>query len=108
MSDDLKSFKISDATPKGADRGSRKSAEGAATSSVGFPNVEAQVESDGPALQGLDDRYDLLVEMSKSGTPKDKAAAKKAALAYERAHGLLTHLLNTKQQMSGAGDEGEA
>lgn len=107
MSDQLKSFKISDATPRGSDRGGKKGQDKAApSSSVGFPNIEAQVEQDGPALAGLDDRYDLLVELSKSGSAKDKAAAKKAALAYERAHGLLTHLLSTKAQLAGGG-EGE-
>jgi hypothetical protein len=106
MSDDLKSFKISDATPRGQTRQPKsKGAEDPPAASVGFPSIEAQVEQDGPALPGLDERYDRLEALSKSGSNKEKAGAKKAMLAYERTHALLTHLLNTKAELSGAGGE---
>jgi len=106
MTDDLKSFKISDATPKGQSRQGKKVAEESGPPpSVGFPSIEAQVEHDGPAMAGLDERYDRLEALSKSGSNKEKAGAKKAMLAYERTHALLTHLLNTKQELSGDGDE---
>lgn len=107
MSDDLKSFKISDATPRGQTRRPKaKDDTPPEAGSVGFPSIEAQVENDGPALPGLDERYDRLEALSKSGSPKEKAGAKKAMVAYERTHALLTHLLNTKQQLAGGGDEG--
>lgn len=108
MSDDLKSFKISDATPRGQTRQAKNKGgdDEAAAASVGFPSIEAQVEHDGPAMAGLDERYDRLEALSKSGSNKEKAGAKKAMMAYERTHALLTHLLNTKAQLSG-GAEGE-
>ena len=108
MSDDLKSFKISDATPRGQTRQAKaKAGEEQAAASVGFPSIEAQVEADGPAMAGLDERYDRLEELSKSGSAREKAGAKKAMMAYERTHALLTHLLNTKAQLSGGGEEQE-
>jgi hypothetical protein len=105
MSDDLKSFKISDATPRAQTRQAKTRGDGAQeAASVGFPSIEAQVEHDGPAMAGLDERYDRLEALSKSGSNKEKAGAKKAMLAYERTHALLTHLLNTKAQLAGGGE----
>jgi len=99
MSEDLKSFKISDTARRGVDSPKKKGEEAGPPPSVGFPNIEAQVEQDGPALAGMRERHAGLMEMSKSGDPKAKAAARKAALGYERSLALLEHLLATKQQM---------
>lgn len=109
MSDELKSFKISDATPKGDQKRTTKggSDDAGAPASVGFPHIEAEVEHDGPSLAGLAERLALLEDMAKSSTAqKDKAAAKKASLAYERTRDLVEHLLATKAQLSGGGSEG--
>ena len=106
MTDDLKSFKISDATPRGQTRQAKtKESSPETAASVGFPSIEAQVEQDGPALAGLDERYDRLEALSKTGSAREKAGASKAMVAYERAHALLTHLLNTKADLAGSNED---
>jgi hypothetical protein len=111
MSDSMKGFKVSDATPKAIDRkGAKKDggqdAAGETPSSVGFPRIEAEVEQDGPGLAGLRARLGELEELAKSGSMKEKPAAKKAAEAYARTVGLLDHLLATKQKLGQGGSEG--
>jgi hypothetical protein len=98
---DLKSFKISDQTKQPVDRPKSKAgkAEPAAPPSVGFPRIEAVVESGD--LGGLSERLATLQEMARSGSNKDKLAAKKAAAAYERASALLGYLLDTKVRLAG-------
>ncbi len=105
MSDDLKNFKIQDAVKKPVER-PRAAAPGASSEeasepeSIGFPFIEAQVEADGPWLDGMRERHAVLDEMGKNGaSPKEKASGKKAALGYQRALELLDHLLATKAQM---------
>lgn len=103
---DLKSFKISDQVKQPLDRprpGQKKPAE--PPPSAGFPRIEGVVESDSPDLSGLAERHALLEELAAGeGTPRDKAAAKKAAQAYARARELLGYLLETKKKMgSGTG-----
>ena len=99
MSEALKNFQISDAVGRGVQAPGKKSQDEGPPPSVGFPNVEAEVEGDGPSLAGMRERHATLVELSKTGGPKEKAAARKAALGYERSIALLDHLLATKQQM---------
>lgn len=98
---DLKSFKISDQTKQPVDRPRAKAAgkADAAPPSVGFPRIEAVVESGD--LGGLGDRLAVLQEMARNGSNKDKLAAKKAAAAYERASALLGYLLETKARLAG-------
>lgn len=96
MSEDLKSFKIQSRVGSRVDRPSAKAGAKDAAESVGFPRIEAIVETEAPDLSGLTARHAQLQEMSKAGAPKDKAAAAKAAVAYERATDLLEHLLATK------------
>ncbi len=99
---DLKSFKISDQTKQPVDRPRSKAAakaDAAPPPSVGFPRIEAVVESGD--LGGLSDRMAALQEMARSGSNKDKLAAKKAAAAYERAAALLGYLLETKARLAG-------
>jgi hypothetical protein len=111
MSESIKGFKISDATPKAVDRkAAKKDSSGAGASepasSVGFPRIEAEVEQDGPSLGALRARMAALEELAQTGTMKEKPAAKKAADAYARTIGLLDHLLATKQKLGQGGSEG--
>lgn len=100
MSDsDLKSFKISDQVKKPVERARGKGAPPEPPPSVGFPQIEAAVESGD--IAGLQERLTVLQEMAKSGSNKDKLAAKKAAAGYERALALLTYLLETKARLAG-------
>ena len=105
---ELKSFKIGDQVKKQVDRpkGKAASAEApAAGSSTGFPRIEALVESVAPDLAGFDGRQAQLEEMAKGkGSNKEKAGAKKAAVAYAKARALISYLLETKQKMMGGGN----
>lgn len=106
----LKSFKISDQVkPTDRSKGTgKKSEEAPAAGSAGFPLIEGLVESAAPDLSGLDARTAQLDEMAKGkGTPKEKAAAKKAHGAYVKARALIDYLLETKNKM-GAGGAGGA
>ncbi len=97
---DLKSFKIADQTKQPVERARNKGAKDEAPPppSVGFPRIEALVESGD--LGGLELRLATLQEMSRSGSNKDKLAARKAAGAYERAQALLGYLLDTKARLA--------
>lgn len=98
---DLKSFKISEQQKAPVDRprsGKATKEEPAPPPSVGFPRIEGVVESGD--LGGLEQRLGVLQEMSRSGSNKDKLAAKKAAAAYERAQALLAYLLDTKARLA--------
>jgi hypothetical protein len=97
--EDLKSFKISDQAKKPTEKAGKKE-EPPAASSVGFPHIEALVEASTPDLSGFEGRLAQLHEMTKSGSNKDKLAAKKAAAAYEKARALLQYLLDTKARLT--------
>ena len=104
--DELKGFKISDQVQQRVDRpaaGSKKGDKAGSAESVGFPRIEALVGSSEPDLSGLATRMTALQELASSGSNKEKAGAKKAAVAYERAADLLEHLLQTKAAMGGGG-----
>lgn len=97
----MKSFKISDQQKPGVAKPTAKKGEAEAPS-AGFPTIEALVEQSAPDLSGLDARHAQLAELAKSGASnKEKAGAKKAAVAYERAKDLVEHLLDTKARMAG-------
>lgn len=98
--EDLKGFKISDQVKAPVEKPRGKKAEAAAPPpSVGFPRIEAVVESGD--LGGLEGRLGQLKELQKAGGNKEKLAAKKAAAAYERAAALLNYLLDTKARLAG-------
>lgn len=97
--EDLKSFKIQGQA--GVRQASKKEAPPPPPPSVGFPHIEAVVESATPDLSGLEARLAQLQELAKSGANKDKLAAKKAAAAYEKARALLLYLLETKARLAG-------
>lgn len=102
MSDDLKGFQIQSRVHQRVDRPSGpKTSEETDSSSVGFPRIEALVEAGAPDLQGLATRRTQLQELAKAGSTKEKPAAQKAALAYERTEALVSYLLETKANMRG-------
>ena len=101
MSDDLKSFKIQNKVGQRVDRPASRKGAAAEPASVGFPRIEAIVEAESADLSGLAARHQALCDLAKTGTAKDKAAASKAAVAYERAQDLLEHLLQTKAALQG-------
>lgn len=104
MTDKMKSFKIGDQQKPGIGKAGAKKADAPEAPSAGFPRIEALVEQQAPDLSGLDARHAQLAELSKDGpTNKDKAGAKKAAIAYERARDLVEHLLETKARLGGKG-----
>jgi hypothetical protein len=104
MTEDLKSFTIQSRVNQRVDRpASTPSGDAENAASVGFPRIEALVEADSLDLQGLSSRRAQLQEIVKSGGPKEKPAAQKAALAYERTEALLHHLMEIKASM-GQGD----
>ncbi len=110
-SDELKSFKVGDKVKKPVEpprQGAKAEPAPQAAGSVGFPRIEALVEADQPDLAGLEARHAELVAMAGSAKAnKDKAAAKKAAQAYQRARELIAYLLETKAKLSGgAGPSG--
>lgn len=103
--DDLKSFKISDKVKKPVEP-PRPKDDLPAQASVGFPRIEAVVEAAVPDLSGLEARQAELAGLAKGGSNKQRAAAKKAALAYQRVRELVAYLLETKARMSAGGGGG--
>jgi hypothetical protein len=104
---ELQSFKISEQVKAAVDRPRGKKDKDKSSGpppTVGFPRIEAVVESGGDdVLLALQQRLATLQEMSKSGANKQKLAAKKAAAAYEKASALLQYLLATKAKLTGTG-----
>jgi hypothetical protein len=98
--DDLKGFKISDQVKTKVDRPTKKEVVAPAAPSAGFPALEALVDAE-PDMGGFHARHASLVEMSKSGTTKDKAAARKAATAYEKTKDVIGVLMDTKKKLGG-------
>lgn len=99
--DDFSTFKIGDMrraavrTTKPA-RGGK--AEAAAEPSLGFPAVEARLESGtvDSVAEELRASYEQLDGMSTQGDTRSRAGAKKAMGAYERAADLFEYLFQTK------------
>jgi hypothetical protein len=100
---ELSSFKISDQVKAPVERPkAKKEKDAGPPPSVGFPRIEAVVESgDAQTIAGLQARLAALQEMAKAGSNKDKLAAKKAAAAYEKTKALLDYLLATKAKLTG-------
>ncbi|MBM4281895.1 MAG: hypothetical protein FJ137_14445 [Deltaproteobacteria bacterium] len=100
---DLQSFKISEQVKAPVDRPKgKKDKDPAPPPSVGFPRIEAVIESGGAETQAtLKARAATLAELAKAGSNKDKLAAKKAAAAYDKARSLLDYLLATKAKLTG-------
>ena len=94
--EDLKSFKIQGQA--GVKQPTKKEAPPAPPPSVGFPHIEAVVEA--PDLAEFESRLAQLQELAKSGSNKEKLAAKKAAAAYEKARALLQYMLDTKARLA--------
>ena len=99
MSDDLKSFKISQQVKPRVERPGTSAKGKPGGASVGFPLIEALLESEEPDVSGLNERLDRLQQMASTGSMKDKSAAGKAAIAYERTADLLEHLFSTKSAL---------
>lgn len=105
--DDLKSFKISEQAKTPVERAkAKKEKDEVSQASVGFPHIEALVEAAQPDLSGFGSRLAQLTELAKTGSNKDKLAAKKAAAAYEKARVLLQYLLETKARLAAAAAAG--
>lgn len=103
--DELGSFKIGDMrrpSLRTSSKGGQRAAEPEPAPSVGFPAVEARLESstvDGVAEE-LRASYEQLEAMSTTGDMRKKAGAKKAMGAYERAADLFEYLFQTKDALS--------
>ncbi|MCA9553595.1 MAG: hypothetical protein KC933_26385 [Myxococcales bacterium] len=104
--DDLSTFRISDmrrASVRASTKQGKAAAPAAEEPSVGFPAVEARLETssaDGVAEE-LRASYEQLEAMSEGRDVKTKAAAKKAMGAYERAADLFEYLFQTKDALQG-------
>jgi hypothetical protein len=99
--EELKGFKISDQVKAPVERPRSKKPEAGPPPSVGFPRIEAVIESGD--IGGLEGRLLQLKELQKVGGNREKLAARKAAAAYERAFALLRYLLETKARLAQQG-----
>jgi hypothetical protein len=101
----LESFKIADTRKPGVTTPTPARAEPAASpesQSLGFKRIEGLLESDEPAAvrQNLESLKGELTKLEKDATGnKDKAAAKKALAAVDRAAELMDFLYKTKASM---------
>ena len=71
--------------------------------SVGFPAIEARVESKSieELVEEIRPSYEQLEELATKGDMKSRAAAKKAMAAYERTADLFEYLFYTKDALQG-------
>lgn len=108
--EELKPFKISDMRrpevrggPGGAAAPSEDAGDGSAT--TGFDRVEAQIDAGGleDVVARFQPRYQALEALLESGDRKQKAAAKKAMIAYERVVDLFEFLYSVRASMAEAG-----
>ena len=101
MSDDLKSFKISDQVKRTVDKPKSDDGAVAPAPSAGFPRIEALIENDSIDLGWVEARRNELAALSNdsSAEPQTKGGARKAALAYKHLGELIDHLVNTKNSM---------
>jgi hypothetical protein len=103
----LETFKIGDTQQRGVAAPSKKEKpkKEEASHSLGFNRIENLLEKEDPAIvgQGLSNLLKTLEELhDKSSTNKDKAAAKKAMMAVEKAVDLMDYLFQTKAAMEAA------
>lgn len=101
MSDELKSFKISDQVKRTVDKPKPGEEIAAPTPSAGFPRIEALIENDSIDLEWVAARRNELLALSNASDtlPKTKSGARKAALAYKHVGELIEHLMSTKDSM---------
>jgi hypothetical protein len=103
----LESFKIGDTRKPGVTAPARtEPAPSPETQSLGFKRIEGLLESDEPAAvrQNLETLKGELAKLEKDATGnKDKAAAKKALAAVDRAAELMDFLYDTKASMQQGG-----
>ena len=101
--DDLESFRISDVRRPQVRGGTRpKDPEPPPEEeTVGFPNIEALLESSSIEEVAGDLRlsYTRLEELAAAPDMRNKAAAKKAMVAYERVADLFEYLFETKASL---------
>lgn len=103
--DDLESFRISDVRRPQVRGGARpKETEPVQEDeSVGFPNIESMLESS--SIEEISEElrlsYTQLEALSAAPDMKNKAAAKKAMVAYERVADLFEYLFETKASLRG-------
>jgi hypothetical protein len=100
----LESFKIGDTKRAGVAQPGKKGKDKAEppSQSLGFTRIENLLEKEDPVnvAENLNALMKRLEEMhDKSSTNKDKAAAKKAMAAVERAVDLMDYLFQTKAAM---------
>ena len=103
MTKKMESFKIGDTQKVGVaapvKKGSAKPSAEPQAYSLGFNRIENLLEKEDPVAVGAS-LNTLLVKLeefhTKSSTNKDKAAAKKAIIAVERAVDLIDYLFQTK------------
>ena len=68
-----------------------------------FTRIEAALDGDEAELRGdLRTVREALDELLKSGSPKQKAAARRARLAVDRTRGLFDELFVLREKMSGS------
>ncbi|MBI5508847.1 MAG: hypothetical protein HY903_08850 [Deltaproteobacteria bacterium] len=105
----LESFKIADTQRPGVQKpkkGGDKPTTTQESQSVGFTRIEKILEANDAASvsENLSKLIASLEDLEKkSSTNKDKAAAKKAIVAVERAADLLDYLFQTKASMQAGG-----
>ena len=101
MSDELKSFKISDQVKRTVDKPKKGEEAVLSAPSAGFPRIEALIESDSIDLGWVEARKSQLAALSNdsSADTQTKGGARKAALAYKHVGELIDHLVNTKNAM---------
>lgn len=107
MSEELKSFKISDQVKRTVDKPKKSADGGMVAPSAGFPRIEALIEGDAIELEWIESRRSQLIALSNDGSaaPQTKGGARKAALAYKHVGELIDHLVNTKNAMLQTGEE---
>ena len=101
MSDELKSFKISDQVKRTVDKPKKGEDALLSAPSAGFPRIEALIENDSIDLEWVEARKNQLTALSNDGSadPQTKGGARKAALAYKHVGELINHLVSTKNAM---------
>lgn len=102
MADDkLEAFKIGD-TRKPAVSAPKKTGDSAEAQSLGFRRIEGILETEDRASVGasLGALRDSLQAYEQAGGNKEKAAAKKAIVAVDRAVELMDFLFATKESMT--------
>ena len=100
----LSGFKIGDVQQRKVRASKKATAEAPApeSSSVGFPAIESRLEGGTveSVAEELRNSYEALEALAAEGDGKQKAAAKKAMVAYERTADLFEYLFATKDSIA--------